>query len=381
VRIAFFINDLSGGGAEKALTLLSGYLAANGVEVLVITMESDNDGYSLAPNVERVVLRGGRGHRGVGKILSLPLQAFELSRVLRRSNPDACVSFLPRSNVAHVMTRWFGNRRPILLTEQISSRDNYPSKGIADRVMRALIAGFYPRANAVLPSSEGVKDGLISFGVDADRMHVVYNAVALAEIRAAARESISAMGLETRPTIITIGRHAEQKDHETLLRAFAVLRERCDARLVMLGQGPLRDRLVALATELGIASSVIFAGWQTNPFAWLARADLFVLSSRYEGFGNVLVEAMACGLPVISTDCPSGPSEILRGGEFGMLVPVGDVPALASAMESMLNEDTVRERFRRKSEARAPEFDISIIGPAYATLLRAFTGNGTDGRG
>jgi glycosyltransferase involved in cell wall biosynthesis len=373
MKAAFVINDLSGGGAEKALTLLSRYLAGEGIETRVITLEDGNDGYLLSSEIVRVNLRSGLLNRGVGKILALPLQAAELARFLSRWEPDVCVSFLPRSNIVHVMTRWFGNRQPILLTEQISSRDNYPTDGLADRVMRTLIAHFYPRADAVFPSSRGVLEGLIRFGVPRERMRVVYNPVSVDDIRARARESLRVQdGSDAVPTVITVGRHAEQKDHQTLLRAFALVRQRMDARLVFVGQGPLRGELEALAAELGIEDSVIFAGWQDNPFAWMGCADLFVLSSRYEGFGNVIVEAMACELPVVSTDCPSGPSEILKGGEAGILVPVGDVSSLAEAIVSVLHDRQLRERLVEHSRRRAPEFDISVIGPQYRDLLLSY---------
>jgi glycosyltransferase involved in cell wall biosynthesis len=370
---AFIINDLSGGGAEKALTLLTGYLAGQGVQTRVFTLESGNDGYGLAPGVERVALRTRKLSRGVGKILALPLQAAELARALDEWQPDVCVSFLPRSNVAHVMTRWFGNRRPILLTEQISSRDNYPGNGISDRVMRGMISRFYSRADGVFPSSAGVLEGLVGFGVPRDRMRVVFNPVAIQEIRARAAEPLEQDPNPDRiPTVITVGRHAEQKDHPTLLRAFAKVRRQMAARLVFVGQGPLRQELEDLAGALHVRDSVVFAGWQRNPFAWLAQADVFVLSSRYEGFGNVLVEAMACDLPVISTDCPSGPSEILENGTAGLLVPVGDVDALASAIASVLRDSPLRARLVAESRRRAPEFDISVVGPAYEHLLRAY---------
>jgi glycosyltransferase involved in cell wall biosynthesis len=373
MKVAFIINDLSGGGAEKALKLLSGYLAGEGIRTLVITLGSGNDGYQLEPGVERVTLRSRWLNRGVGKILGLPLQAMELTRMLNAWRPDACVSFLPRSNIVHVMTRWFGNRRPVLITEQISSRDNYPGSGLADRVMRTLIARFYPRADAVFPSSKGVLEGLIDFGVPRERMRVVYNPISVGEIREKAREAIADVaGAAPVPQVITVGRHAEQKDHATLLRAFARVRQRMDARLVFVGQGQLRGELERLASELGIRDAVVFAGWQSNPFAWLGHSDVFVLSSRYEGFGNVLVEAMACDLPVVSTDCPSGPSEIVEGGASGILVPVGDVTALADAIVQVLQDRSLRERLVGQSRRRAPEFDISVIGPEYRHLLESF---------
>lgn len=374
LKLAFIINDLGGGGAEKALKLLTDYLIRNGVKARVITLQDGNDGYQLHESIDRLTLWSSRLNRGPGKIMALPVQAAELARIVQRWNPDLCVSFLPRSNVAHVMTRWFGNRRPVVLTEQISTRDNYPNRSIGDRLMRRLIRYFYPRAEAVFPSSNGVMEGLVAFGVSPERMCVVYNAVSIQEIEEAIRETPD-IEFGSVPTAITVGRHAEQKDHETLLKAFAIVRNRLDARLVFLGQGPLRDSLVSTAKRLCIQDSVVFAGWQKNPFAWMARADLFVLSSRFEGFGNVLVEAMACGLPVISTDCPSGPREILKDGEAGILVPVGDINALAAAMSSVFENQNVRARLVQESRKRAPEFDISVIGAQYLELLVAIAGD------
>jgi glycosyltransferase involved in cell wall biosynthesis len=143
--------------------------------------------------------------------------------------------------------------------------------------------------------------------------------------------------------------------------------------LVLVGQGPLQDELTALARELGISDRVVFAGWQENPFAWMANADLFVLSSRFEGFGNVVIEAMACGLPVVSTDCPSGPSEILAGGDTGILVPVGNARALADAMCAVLEDGNLRAQLADKSRRRVPEFDISVIGRQYLGHCEAWS--------
>lgn len=369
MRVAFIINDLSGGGAEKALKLLSGYLSRNGVETGVITLQSGNDGYQLDDGIDRVTLRSSRLSRGPGKILALPLQGAELARVIRLWNPDLCVSFLPRSNIAHVMTRIFGNRRPVVLTEQASSRHTYPRRSVSDWTMRNLIRYCYPKADAVFPSSEGVRDGLTRFGVREAIMHVVYNAISISDIQESTRE-ISEIPHDEVPTAITVGRHVEQKDHETLLRAFAIVRKQMMAKLILVGQGPRRNELDVLCRNLCIEDCVLFAGWQQNPFAWMSRADLFVLSSRFEGFGNVLVEAMACGLPVISTDCPSGPREIVCDGRAGLLVPVGDANALASAMLSVFQNHALKKRLTEESRVRARAFDIGVIGPAYLELLR-----------
>lgn len=372
MKAAFVINDLSGGGAEKALKLLTGYLNDHGVQCRVVTLQSGNDAYELDENIEHVTLGHQWINRGPGKIVGLPLQAAQLNRVLKEWQPDICVSFLPRSNVAHVMTRWFGNDLPILLTEQISIHDNYPGSGLVDRTMRSLVGRFHPHADGIFPSSSGVGDGLADLGVPRDKMHVVYNAISLADIQERADGRAPDAVFDGTPTIITVGRHAPQKDHHTLLESFAVARRRVKARLIILGQGPQRGELEILAERLGISEDVTFAGWQDNPFAWLARADLFVLSSRYEGFGNVIIEAMACGLPIISTDCPSGPAEILEDGAHGRLVPVGDVEAMAEKMIEVLSDDQLRADLSERSLRRAPDFDISVIGPRYYDLLKSF---------
>ncbi len=200
-------------------------------------------------------------------------------------------------------------------------------------------------------------------------MHVVYNAISISDIQESTRE-ISEIPHDEVPTAITVGRHVEQKDHETLLRAFAIVRKQMMAKLILVGQGPRRNELDVLCRNLCIEDCVLFAGWQQNPFAWMSRADLFVLSSRFEGFGNVLVEAMACGLPVISTDCPSGPREIVCDGRAGLLVPVGDANALASAMLSVFQNHALKKRLTEESRVRARAFDIGVIGPAYLELLR-----------
>ena len=152
--------------------------------------------------------------------------------------------------------------------------------------------------------------------------------------------------------VLSVGRLTEQKDFETLIRAFALLRSRRACRLVILGEGALRERLERLVTELGLHGAVLLPGFMANPFAWMRTSRVFVMSSAWEGFGNVLVEAMASGTPVVATDCHSGPSEILEGGRWGRLVPVGDVAAMAAAIEAVLvgsDHPPVLERARQFS--------------------------------
>jgi glycosyltransferase involved in cell wall biosynthesis len=166
--------------------------------------------------------------------------------------------------------------------------------------------------------------------------------------------------------IVAVGRLAAQKDFATLLRAFARVRERRPARLLILGEGRLRPALEALVAELGLGAAAAMPGYAENPFSALARADLYVMSSRYEGLPGALIQALACGCRVVSTDCPSGPAEILDHGRFGQLVPVGDAAALAEAMLAELDAPPDPERQR----ARAAQFSVPRAVDAYLDLLR-----------
>jgi glycosyltransferase involved in cell wall biosynthesis len=160
------------------------------------------------------------------------------------------------------------------------------------------------------------------------------------------------------PVILSAGRLTRQKDHETLVRGFALLRERTPARLIILGEGEERGNLERLTGQLSLRADVQLPGFTLNPFAYMARARLFVLSSRWEGFGNVLAEAMACGAPVVSTDCPSGPAEILQNGVFGRLSPVGDAPALASAMLEALTLPPDPDLLKTRALQFAPDHAV-----------------------
>jgi glycosyltransferase involved in cell wall biosynthesis len=174
------------------------------------------------------------------------------------------------------------------------------------------------------------------------------------------------------PVILGVGRLTVQKDFPTLIRAFARVRQKRNARLLILGEGELRSELNALVAELGLQADVALPGFVENPFVFMRHASLFVLSSAWEGFGNVLVEAMACGMPVVSTDCPSGPAEILQNGKWGRLVPVGDVQALSEALLATLEESTHPDVAARAAECsvdRAVEGYLRVRLPSGGRSL------------
>jgi glycosyltransferase involved in cell wall biosynthesis len=208
-------------------------------------------------------------------------------------------------------------------------------------------------------------------GLSREQVCVVRNPVWTSELTQLAQEPVNHPWLQQHdtPVIIGAGRLTRQKDFTTLIRAFAEIRARRPCRLILLGEGDYRVRLEALASELNIRDAVSLPGFVPNPYAWIARARLFVLSSLWEGSPNVLTEALALGVPVVSTDCPSGPREILKGGEYGTLVPMGDAAALARAMATTLDHPLPRERLQEA--ARPYTVEESVRGYLEALGLTA----------
>jgi glycosyltransferase involved in cell wall biosynthesis len=226
----------------------------------------------------------------------------------------------------------------------------------------------YRQADQVIANSHGVSaDVLALTGLGADLLATLKNPSIPADLDRLASAAAPHPWLEQRdkPVVLAAGRLVDVKDFVTLLRAFAALRQQRPARLIILGEGPERGALLSLAEQLGMAQDVALPGFSINPVAWMARAALFVLSSRYEGSPNVLIEALACGTPAVSTDCPHGPREILDHGRWGRLVPVGDVPALAAAMAVTLDAPLPAETLRA---AMAP-YRVDTAARAYLAAL------------
>jgi glycosyltransferase involved in cell wall biosynthesis len=249
---------------------------------------------------------------------------------------------LTYANIAAVIARRIAgvSTRVTVREANALTREAAGATEMKDRQLPRGARWFYPWADAIVAVSAGAADSLVeATGMSRDRVHVLDNPVVTDDLAALAAEPVDHPWLTTendRPVIVAAGRLTAQKDFPTLLRAFAIVRARRPARLLVLGEGELREPLEQLVRELGIVDDVCMPGIMRNPFAYMSRATLFVLSSAWEGSPGVLIQAMASGAPVVATDCESGPREILRGGEYGPLVTVGDVGGLAAAIEATL---------------------------------------------
>lgn len=334
-RFAVFAPDMAGGGAERAALQLASGLANRGYAADLVLSTARGPRMAEIPDAVKVV------DLGAGRVLtSIP----GLVRYLRRERPDAMASVLDHANIAALWARRIaGYPRRLVVVEQnnLSSAAGH-GKSRLDRSMPRLARRFYPWADCVAGVSAGVVEDLADLvpTVPRERMRVIFNPIVSDELLEKAREPIDHPWFEDgQPVFVAAGRLRPQKDFPMLLRAFRGVVSERRARLIILGEGPDRGDLEALVAELGIGESVELHGYTDNPYAYFARAAAFVLSSRWEGLPTVLIEALACGAPIVATDCPSGPQEILAGGRYGRLLPVGDETAMTGALIDAVDGD------------------------------------------
>jgi len=362
-RIAVFLPSLVGGGAERVMvTLVNAFVRRRFAVDLVLASLEGPYLTSVGSGVRVVDLKAGR----VIKAL------FPLIRYLRRERPVAMLSAMGHANVVAVMAAKLSRTSTrVVVSERTTVSGAYQNAtGLSAKLTFRLMRSLYPNADGICSVSKAVALDLAEFvNLPSDKVEVIYNPfnLQLIERKAVADCGHPWLSGEGCPVIIAIGRLNEAKDFHILISAFAKMRRSRAARLLILGEGELRSSLEALASAIGLTpDDVQMPGFVDNPFAYLSRSALFVLSSRREGLPGALIEAMACGTPVVSTDCRSGPDEILEGGRWGRLVPVGDVDALAKAMTEVL--DTPRDQLP-DVRARARDFEQERAVDAYLRLL------------
>jgi len=331
-RVAIFTANMDGGGAERAMLKLAGGIADQGYDVDLVLSRAEGHYLREVPDSVRIVDLHAR------RVLSsIP----GLVRYLRRERPSAMLTSMNYVNVVGIWARTIArvDTRLIVNEQNALSLEAAHSPRLRHRLMPRLIRRFYPWADGVTSVARGTADDLVrAAGVSPDLIEVVHNPIVTTELRELVAEPLDHpwFGPEEVPVVLGVGRLAPQKDFGTLIRAFARVVARRPCRLMILGDGPERASLEALVSEHGLMGSVDLPGWVSNPYAYMARAGVFVLSSRWEGLPSVLIEALFCQVPVVATDCLSGPREILDGGRYGALVPVGDEETLAAVIESAL---------------------------------------------
>lgn len=339
-RLAIFLPAIYGGGAERVMLNLATGFTGKGHAVDLILAKTTGPYVAWIPRSVRLVELHHLHFGALETLAGLPA----LVRYLRHERPDALLSGLHANIVALWARRLAGVPQRVVISEHSTfSHQNQQLRHSYSRLMLRLVRRFYSSADCIVAVSGGVADDLGQVArIPRDRIEVIYNPIVTPELRRKAQDRLTHpwFAAGEPPVILGAGRLAPAKDFPTLIQAFARVRETCPARLLILGEGEERPRLEYLVRRLSLEKDVSLPGFVPNPYPYMVQAKLFVLSSRWEGLPTVIVEALFCGTPIVATDCPSGPREILKGGQYGQLVPVGDVASLTQAIRAGLEGRT-----------------------------------------
>ena len=362
--ISIILPNLQGGGAERVALYLANHWAEQGIEMEFVLMEARGELLDLVD--PRIPIHSLKASRIRGSIL--PLRRY----FAQRKPAVAWVGLWPLTSAAILAWQLAGRPGTLFTTDHTNlSISCLQELKLSPLYLQALLRFTYPLATGLMAVSEGVKQVLCRLGGFADEhVTVIYNPVVRglmhpAPVDPSLRQQLWGLGFSHH--VLAVGSFKTQKNFPLLLRAFAQLPQSLNAKLTILGEGLLRPELEMLIQKLGVEDRVALPGFALDPSCWYRSADLFVLSSSWEGFGNVIVEALECGVPVVSTDCPSGPAEILENGRYGRLVPVGDATALAAAMQASLLESHDHEALR----CRAQDFAVPKIADHYLAYFRS----------
>lgn len=370
VRLLCLLPDLNGGGAERMMLYLARGLDRSRWDITLALGLKRGPYLPLVPD-DITFLELGRS-RGRTAVL-------DIARLLRGGKYDLCFSMVSM-NLAAVLARTLAHD-PVRLV--LGARNHYsrslPAEASAAPLKMLAIRALYPRADLVIGVSQGVTDDLVEhFGVSRAKSCAIHNPIDLERVRLEAASPLDDPWFAPDagiPVLLAVGKLQPAKGYSDLIDSFRTIRAAGPARLAILGQGPDRNALEALVASAGLSQDVRFLGFDANPYRWLARATVFVHAAHWEGFPNVLVEAMACGAPVVSTDCPSGPAEILTDGRDGFLVPVGDTAAHARRTLALLDSSELRARVREAATLRVQAFTASRIVERYAAAFEEVIGS------
>ncbi|MFD1600086.1 glycosyltransferase [Halobellus rarus] len=354
-RLAFYIPNLSVGGAEQVTVDIVNGLAARGQDVELIISHATGELLPKVSDEVRVTILGSTRLPVVGIVAHVPA----LARYLRRVEPAAIFPQMTHASVTCLAARRLVDVETAVFPTKHCAFGESDEVTLKSEALRRLATALFPTADGIIGVSRGVADSLIEkMDLDPDRVSVLHNPVEIESIRERANQPVDHEWVEDDDVdiVLFVGRLERQKDLETWLRTFARVQEQNpDTRGIVAGKGSQREALQSLAAELGIEDVVSIPGYVENPYRFMHKASTFLLTSRYEGLPTVIIEALACGCPVVATDCPSGPREILAEGEYGQLAAVGDVDGLADAVVQTLADPLPAAVLRGRAENFAPD--------------------------
>ena len=367
-KIFFIIPTLSGGGAERVFLHILRHLNRNKFEPHLILFEKKGAFlFDLPSNLSVKVLKKKTSIYGFKWLVFI-----NLARLLKLEKPDVAVSFMPYTNLIVSLAKFLsGIKLSLIISERYTL--SFSHEGWLDEFLRRFtIRNFYPKANRIIVNSKNMGIELQQmFNIPLSKIAVINNPIDIQKVNKLSNENINhSWNEENFPVIIAIGRLTSQKGFSYLIKAFSiVVSDGIPCRLLILGEGVDKEKLKKLAMELRVDDKVSLLGFQKNPYKYLCRSTLFVLSSLYEGFPNVLLEALALGVPSIATRCPTGPEEIITHEVDGILTPPADEMALANAIKRGLLDQGLRKRLGEAGKKRAENFRVKKIVRLYEEVI------------
>lgn len=361
-KIVLVLPDLITGGAQKVMLNLAKGFADRHYQVDLVTLSGKGDLFSEVPDNVNLVILNQCKHCSLW-ITSI-FNVLKFAKRIRNENYDTILSTLTGTNlfITLVILLWRIDI-PIFIREASTSHN------IKSSFKKWLVRKLYPKTNCIIAVTNEIAREMSELtGINKNAITVIHNPVNLPAIQQQSKDTVKHRWIDNKnqPIIITIGRLIPAKDYGTLIQAMALLNKDTAVRLIVIGDGPERQHITSVINEQGLDNQINLLGHQLNPYAYLIHADALVVSSRYEGFVNVLLEAMALGIPVVSTNCPSGPSEILDNGKYGELVPVGDSTALANAIRKTIENPIEKKILLERTKA----FSLNHIVAQYIDLFQ-----------
>lgn len=360
-KIMFFLYSLAGGGAERTVINIINNLDKDKFDILLVLGTNKNNDYKhLLSHEIRIHFLNSK---------KLRFSIFKLVSCINKEKPDLMFSTLNPNNIILLLAKIISFKRIPAVVREANNRTQSGSVSIVNKNATRLLYNFV--SNKVIALSNGVKEDLVNnFNINEEKINVIHNPVEIENIKLLKDELVTDFHKEkNEKLIIAVGRLVHQKDYHTLIRAFAIITKKVKSRLLILGKGALELELKKEVKSLGLEDKVTFLGFKKNPYKYMKKSDVFILSSKWEGFGHVVVEAMATGTPVISTNCKSGPNEIIKDNDYGILVPVGDYELLASKAIELLRDEVTRMKYIKKGHIRAFDFNAREIVKHYENVF------------
>lgn len=384
-KLLIFINTLQSGGAERVVSLLLQHLKDD--FEIHLGLYSNIVDYVIPPEIKILNLQEPLVQDKTIRFLKLPYISWKVYQYCKKNDINISVAFLYRPcYINALMKSFWGYKGKVIMCERTHQTTMQQSQSNIYRMFSKFMVRFsYKRADLVLANSYAMKTDLIENFKIKTPVRVIYNPIDLNFIKTHKDEEPSLVFDKNIFHFVNVGGFRTEKNHLLLLQAFFILKN-LPCKLIIVGGGIMEETLKQKVADLGLKDKVIFCGFENNPFKYVSRSDCFVLSSDVEGFPNVLIEALACGKSVISTDCSSGPRELLAPatdlhhrainnyeiGEYGILTPVNDVTALAAAMKRIYEDEGLRLQFESKAAARAQQFDVDEIKQYFHVAFSGF---------